>query len=29
VLASDGATHWGMGGLQRVFDGQPLVPRPV
>jgi predicted DsbA family dithiol-disulfide isomerase len=29
VLTSDGATHWGMGGLQRVFDGEPLVPRPV
>ena len=29
VLTSDGGTHWGMGGLQRVFDGEPLVPRPV
>jgi predicted DsbA family dithiol-disulfide isomerase len=29
VLTRDGATHWGMGGLQRVLDGEPLVPRPV
>jgi predicted DsbA family dithiol-disulfide isomerase len=27
VLTQDGETHWGMGGLERVFDGQPLVPR--
>ena len=29
VLSGDGGTHWGMGGLQRVFDGEPLVPRPA
>ena len=29
ILTSDGGTHWGMGGLDRLFDGQPLVPRQV
>jgi predicted DsbA family dithiol-disulfide isomerase len=28
VLTDDGRTHWGMGGLERFFDGRPLVPRP-
>jgi predicted DsbA family dithiol-disulfide isomerase len=27
VLTTDGQTHWGMGGLDRVFEGLPLVPR--
>lgn len=27
VLTPDGRTHWGMGGLERFFDGRPLVPR--
>jgi 2-hydroxychromene-2-carboxylate isomerase len=29
VLTRDGQTHWGMGGLQRLLEGRPLVPRPV
>jgi predicted DsbA family dithiol-disulfide isomerase len=29
VLTEDGETHWGMGGLQRLREGQPLVPRTV
>jgi predicted DsbA family dithiol-disulfide isomerase len=28
TLLSDGATHWGMGGLERLLEGRPLVPRP-
>jgi predicted DsbA family dithiol-disulfide isomerase len=27
LLTEDGDTHWGMGGLQRLFAGEPLVPR--
>jgi 2-hydroxychromene-2-carboxylate isomerase len=27
LLAEDGQTHWGMGGLDRLLAGQPLVPR--
>lgn len=27
ILTEDGETHWGMGGLERVFEGRPLVPR--
>lgn len=27
LLAEDGRTHWGMGGLQRLREGLPLVPR--
>jgi hypothetical protein len=29
VLAADGQTHWGMGGLQRLVEGQPMIPRPA
>ena len=29
VLTPDGKTHWGMGGLKRLLEGQPLIPRPV
>jgi 2-hydroxychromene-2-carboxylate isomerase len=29
ILTPDGQTHWGMGGLQRLREGQPLVPRPA
>ena len=29
ILTTDSGTHWGMGGLDRLFDGQPLVPRQV
>jgi len=27
LLAEDGRTHWGMGGLERLLAGEPLVPR--
>ncbi len=27
LLAEDGRTHWGMGGLDRLLAGEPLVPR--
>lgn len=27
ILTGDGRTHWGMGGLERLLDGRPLVPR--
>ena len=27
LLSEDGETHWGMGGLERLVTGQPLVPR--
>jgi predicted DsbA family dithiol-disulfide isomerase len=27
LLTDDGQTHWGMGGLERMLDGLPLVPR--
>lgn len=27
VLADDGRTHWGMGGVERLLAGEPLVPR--
>jgi predicted DsbA family dithiol-disulfide isomerase len=27
LLAEDGASHWGMGGLVRLREGLPLVPR--
>ena len=29
VLTSDGETHWGMGGVERLLTGEPLVPRPA
>ncbi|MGH3011537.1 MAG: DsbA family protein [Gaiellaceae bacterium] len=28
VLTEDGLTHWGMGGVERLLAGEPLVPRP-
>jgi predicted DsbA family dithiol-disulfide isomerase len=28
VLTPTGETHWGMGGIQRLLAGEPLVPRP-
>ncbi len=28
VLTEDGLTHWGMGGVERLLDGEPLLPRP-
>jgi predicted DsbA family dithiol-disulfide isomerase len=27
LLTEDGRTHWGMGGLERLLTGEPLVPR--
>jgi predicted DsbA family dithiol-disulfide isomerase len=27
VLSADGGTHWGMGGVERLLSGQPLIPR--
>ena len=27
LLAEDGRTHWGMGGVERLLGGEPLVPR--
>jgi predicted DsbA family dithiol-disulfide isomerase len=27
LLAEDGQTHWGMGGLERLLTGEPLIPR--
>jgi predicted DsbA family dithiol-disulfide isomerase len=29
LLTSDGETHWGMGGVERLLTGEPLVPRPA
>jgi predicted DsbA family dithiol-disulfide isomerase len=27
LLVDDGSVHWGMGGLQRLREGLPLIPR--
>ena len=27
LLTEDGCTHWGMGGVERLLAGEPLVPR--
>jgi predicted DsbA family dithiol-disulfide isomerase len=29
LLTEDGASHWGMGGLERLLAGEVLVPRTV
>jgi predicted DsbA family dithiol-disulfide isomerase len=29
LLAEDGTSHWGMGGLERLLAGEELVPRAV
>lgn len=29
LLTEDGETHWGMGGLERLLTGEPLLPRPA
>ena len=29
LLTEERQTHWGMGGLERLLEGRPLVPRPV
>jgi predicted DsbA family dithiol-disulfide isomerase len=28
LLTADGASHWGMGGIERLLAGEPLLPRP-
>jgi predicted DsbA family dithiol-disulfide isomerase len=27
LLAADGRVHWGMGGVERLLAGEPLIPR--
>jgi predicted DsbA family dithiol-disulfide isomerase len=27
LLTADGRSHWGMGGLERLLAGEPLIPR--
>jgi predicted DsbA family dithiol-disulfide isomerase len=27
LLSGDGESHWGMGGLERLLTGEPLIPR--
>ena len=27
LLSADGGTHWGMGGVERLLAGEPLLPR--
>jgi 2-hydroxychromene-2-carboxylate isomerase len=29
VLSANAGTHWGMGGVERLLAGEPLVPRPA
>jgi 2-hydroxychromene-2-carboxylate isomerase len=29
ILTPDGRTHWGMGGLKRLREGEPLIPREI
>ncbi len=29
LLTDGGETHWGMGGLERLLEGRPLLPRPT
>ena len=28
LVSEDGRSHWGMGGVERLLVGEPLVPRP-
>jgi predicted DsbA family dithiol-disulfide isomerase len=28
LLTEEGEAHWGMGGIERLLAGEPLVPRP-
>ncbi len=28
LLTGEGETHWGLGGIERLLAGKPLVPRP-
>lgn len=28
LVAADGRTHWGLGGVERLLAAEPLVPRP-
>ncbi len=27
LLTADGRTHWGLGGVERILAGEPLIPR--
>jgi predicted DsbA family dithiol-disulfide isomerase len=29
LVTASGETHWGMGGIERLLAGEPLVPRPA
>lgn len=29
LTTADGQSHWGMGGVERLLAGQPVVPRPA
>lgn len=29
LLAEEGESHWGLGGVERLLSGQPVVPRPL
>jgi hypothetical protein len=29
LVTEDRDTHWGMGGLERLLEGRPVVPRTV
>lgn len=29
LLTEEGETHWGMGGIELLLTGEPLVPRPA
>jgi predicted DsbA family dithiol-disulfide isomerase len=29
LLTGEAETHWGMGGVERLLTGEPLVPRPA
>lgn len=29
LATEDGRTHWGMGGVERLLAGEPLLPRPA
>ena len=28
LVTAKGEAHWGMGGLERLLAGEPLLPRP-
>jgi predicted DsbA family dithiol-disulfide isomerase len=29
LVTQDGRTHWGSGGVRRLLENQPLIPRPL